>query len=450
MTNNSLTPQAKKVFGFWTATALVVGNMIGSGIFFLPASLAKLGPISIFGWALTSIGALSLAYIFACLTRSFPKAGGPYTHTQHAFGDIMGFLMAWGYWIMAWSSNAAISLAFVSYLSHFVPLLADIPLLGLGVAIGLVWLTTIINCMGIQYGGIVQVITVIVKLTPLILLGLLGWAYINTDYFFPLNMSGGSDLSAINASAALTMWAFIGLEAATVPADNVSNPSKTIARATLFGTGLGACVYIMTSLIIFGLIPTHELAESNAPFVIAATKVLGTYVAPFIGFCVLCSIFGGLNGWILVQGQIPYSLAKENLFPKIFLKTSANGTPVFGLVFSSILITIIMLMNLDSSFVEQFNTIILVGAVMTLIAYIFAALSALKLVRHGKEGAPSPRLAVASFIGILYGIVAIYGAGIEILNVCMAAYALGIPVYLLSKRGAETFLNNDKIEERVG
>lgn len=446
MTNNSPIPSTKKVFGFWTATALVIGNMIGSGIFFLPASLAKLGPISIFGWIVTSVGALSLAYIFALLTRSYPKAGGPYTHTQRAFGDILGFLMAWGYWIMSWTSNAAISLAFVSYLSHFLPILTDHQILGLSLAIALVWFTTIINCMGIQYGGLVQVITVIVKLTPLVLLGLLGWAYVNTDYFFPLNVSGGSSLSAINASAALTMWAFIGLEAATVPADNVRDPSKTISRATLFGTGLGACIYILTSFIIFGLIPTAQLAETNAPFVIAASKVLGDLAGPLIGFCVLCSIFGGLNGWVLVQGQIPYSLARENMFPKIFLKTSANGTPIVGLIFSSILITVMMLMNLDNSFIEQFNTIILLGAVMTLIAYIFAALSALKLLRTNDKNAPSPKLAIAAVIGILYGTIAIYGAGIEILNVCLAAYGLGIPFYLLSRRGQETFMGRAKVE----
>ncbi len=449
MSNCSPNPNTKKVFGFWTATALVVGNMIGSGIFFLPASLAKLGPISILGWVVTSIGALSLAYIFALLTRSFPKAGGPYTHTQHAFGDVLGFMMAWGYWIMAWSSNAAISLAFVSYLSHFIPVIADHQLIGVGLAMGLVWLTTLINCLGIQYGGFVQIITVIVKLAPLLVLGMLGWAYINPDNFFPLNVSGESNLSAINASAALTMWAFIGLEAATVPADNVSNPSRTISRATLFGTGLGALFYIVTSLIIFGLIPSSDLATSNAPFVIAATKVLGEFAGPIIGFCVLCSIFGGLNGWVLVQGQIPYSLAQERLFPRFFLKATPNGTPISGLIFSSILITIILAMNLDSSFVDKFNTIILVGAVMTLIAYIFAALSSLKLLRKGADEGPSTKLVISALIGMVYGILAIYGAGIEILNVCLAAYVLGIPVYLLSRRGHETLLEVEKVESEA-
>jgi APA family basic amino acid/polyamine antiporter len=432
MSNTSPISSTPKVFGFWTATALVIGNMIGSGIFFLPTSLAQFGPISILGWVVTATGAMCLAYVFALLTRSYPKAGGPYTHAQHAFGDIFGFLMAWGYWTMSWSSNAAISMAFVSYLSHFIPMFADNTLLAIGLSIGLVWLTTIINCFGIQYGGFVQVITVIVKISPLFVVGILGWFYIDPSNFFPLNVSGQSNFSAINAAAALTMWAFIGLEAATVPADNVSNPSRTIARATLFGTAVGALLYIVTSLVIFGLIPTDQLAGSNAPFVIAAMKVLGPYAGPIIGLCVLCSIFGGLNGWILVQGQIPYSLAKENMFPKIFLKTSKNGTPVVGLIVSSLLITGIMLMNLQSSFVDKFNTIILVGAVMTLIAYIFAALASLKLLKDNNG------LVAAALIGIAYAFVTIYGAGIEILNVCVVGYALGIPVYMFSKRAQQT------------
>jgi basic amino acid/polyamine antiporter, APA family len=437
-----------KTFGFWTATALVLGNMIGSGVFFLPASLAKLGPISIFGWIITAIGALSLAYVFAVLTRFFPKAGGPYTHTQRAFGDIPGFMMAWGYWIMSWSSNVAIALAFVSYLSHFVPILAENHWYGMSVALGLVWMTTFINCLGIRYGGIVQVITVLVKISPLFIVGVLGLLSINTTHYFPINTSGQSSLSAINAATALTMWAFIGLEAATVPADNVSNPARTIARATLFGTGLGALLYIITTLVLFGLIPTSELANSHAPFVTASTQLLGAYVAPIIGICVLCSIYGGLNGWILVQGQIPYSLAKEGMFPKVFLKTSANGTPIFGLVFSSLLISIVMVLNFNKGFIEQFNTIILVGAVMTLIAYIFASLSAFKLLPDEMPNKKlPPKLVLAALIGISYGLIAIYGAGVKILNVCMVAYALGIPVYLLSKRDCKTYLAST--EEKV-
>jgi APA family basic amino acid/polyamine antiporter len=421
------------VFGFWTATSLVLGNMIGSGIFYLPASLAHVGPISILGWVITAIGAISLAYIFSKLSLHNPQAGGPFSHTRQAFGDQMGFFMAWGYWIMAWSSNAAVSLAFVSYLSHFVPILAESKIASFGMATSLIWLTTLLNCRNLKYGGFVQVLTVIIKISPLIAVALVGWYFIEPQNYVPFNPNFDTPLSAINAAAAITMWAFIGLESATVPAENVENPGKTIARATLFGTLLGALIYIVITAVVFGLIPTTQLATSNAPFVDAASKIFGDWVGPIIGFCVLTSIFGGLNGWILLQGQIPYALAKEGLFPKVFSKLSANGTPVFGLVFTSILMTVLMSMNYSKSLVSQFNNMILIGTIMTLGTYLSSTIASLKLLKHSYIVKLKPSILIAIFLGSAYCIWAILGSGLENLAVCFIAYVCGIPVYIYSR-----------------
>lgn len=422
-----------RIFGFWTATSLVLGNMIGSGIFYLPASLAHVGPISIFGWLITAVGAVSLAYVFSKLSLNNPQAGGPFSHTRQAFGNQMGFFMAWGYWIMAWSSNAAVSLAFVSYLSHFVPLLAESKMASFLMATCLIWFTTFLNCYNLKYGGFVQVLTVIIKISPLIAVACLGWFYIDSQNYVPFNPNFDTPLKAINAAAAITMWAFIGLESATVPAENVTNPGKTISRATLFGTLLGALIYIVITVVIFGLIPAHELAKSNAPFVDAATQIFGSWVAPLIGFCVLVSIFGGLNGWIILQGQIPYALAKEGLFPKAFGKLSDNGTPVFGLVFTSILMTALMSMNYSKSLVNQFNNMILIGTIMTLGTYLSSTIASLKLLKHSFVVKLKPALYLAIVLGACYCVWAILGAGLENISVCFMAYACGIPVYIYSR-----------------
>jgi APA family basic amino acid/polyamine antiporter len=415
-------------FGFWTATALVIGNMIGAGIFFLPASLAAFGPISLASWLITATGALCLAYVFARLSFVFPKSGGPYTHSRSAFGDFVGFMMGWGYWTMTWTSNAAISLTFVSYLHLFLPQIQENSGIEFLVALLILWGTTLINCLGVTIGGIVQVITAVIKVSPLILVGLVGIFYIHPSNYFPLNVSGSSGGDAINAAAALTLWAFIGLEAATVPADSVDNPGKTISRATLFGTTLAAVVYCLITVVLFGVVPASQLAQSKAPFAEAASMIFGPWVVPVIGVCILISVYGGLNGWVLLQGQIPEAMAKEGLFPKLFAKVTKNNTPVFGLIFSSILVSILLIFNMNSCLIEIFKLVVLVGVVMTLIAYLASALSVFSLIKPVSFG-----LKIAVLGGAAYSIWAIIGAGSYVITLCLMGYIAGIPIYWWTK-----------------
>jgi APA family basic amino acid/polyamine antiporter len=212
----------------------VVGNMIGSGIFLLPSALAGYGGISIVGWLITATGAMLLAMVFARLGRAFPRTGGPYAYTRRAFGDFVGFLTAWGYWIASWVGNAAIAIAFVSYLGYFdaFKALNSNRVLAAALAISAVWLLTFVNVMGVRQGGIMQLITTVLKFVPLLGLALLGLFFINVDNFGGFNTSGQSSYGALTAIAALTLWSFIGVESATVPAEDVQNPKRTIPRAT--------------------------------------------------------------------------------------------------------------------------------------------------------------------------------------------------------------------------
>lgn len=436
--SHDITGSPKPLFGFWTATSLVIGNMIGAGIFFLPASLASLGTISIFGWLVTAAGALCLAYVFAKLSLVFPKSGGPYTHSHSAFGDLVGFMMGWGYWTMTWTSNAAISLAFASYLKLFIPALSENNKLTFYAAMGILWLTTLINCIGVRFGGIVQVLTSFVKIMPLIIIALVGIFYIDPGNYLPLNVSSLSNFDAINAAAALTLWAFIGLEAATVPAESVKDPGRTVSRATLFGTGLAAVVYCVVTIVIFGLVPATQLAGAHAPFAEAAIVIFGSWVTPVIGICILISVFGALNGWVMLQGQIPRAMAKEGLFPKYFAVVSGNNTPILGILVSSSLASSLLVWNYEESIIEQFKLIILVGVVMTLIAYLASAFSVLVLFdRKYDSFFPyrylSLKLKLTAFGGSLYALWAIWGAGGLVLTLCGCGYLIGIPVFLLAR-----------------
>ncbi|MES1221384.1 MAG: amino acid permease, partial [Bacteroidota bacterium] len=230
------TTSSKNKLGLWTTTSLVVGNMIGAGIYLMPSTLAAYGGISLLGWLFSATGAFLIAAVFSRLSKLLPGVnGGPYAYTRKGFGDFMGFLVAWGYWISTWTSIAALAVSFVSALSTFFPVLNGNPVAAIVVGLSVVWLLTWVNTLGIVTSGIVQLITTILKLLPLLIIAIGGLFFINFKNFAPFNISGHSSFSAITATAALTLFSFLGIECATIPAGNVDNPTKTVPRATMLG-----------------------------------------------------------------------------------------------------------------------------------------------------------------------------------------------------------------------
>jgi APA family basic amino acid/polyamine antiporter len=414
-------------------TSLVIGNMIGSGVFLLPASLAPYGGISIIAWGITAIGATFLALVFARLSRMVPKAGGPYAYTRRGFGDFAGFLVAWGYWISILATNAAISVAFVSYLTVFWPALAENSLLAVIVALGTIWFLSGVNAMGVRSGGLVQLITTILKLIPLIAIATLGLLYFNVDNFTPFNASGQAPMSAVTATVALTLWAFLGLESATIPADGVVNPERTISRATLIGTFLTAAVYVLGTVAVMGIIARDGLAASTAPFADGASKIWGAWAGYAVGLGAVISCFGALNGWILLQGQIPLASARDNLFPAFFKRVSKNGTPVAGIVFSSVLVTVLMAMNYAKGLVELFTFIILLATLTCLVPYVFSSMALLMIFIKDRDKLSGQRLVGSSVIAVLaflYSAWAIGGSGRDTVYWGFLLLVAGIPVYV--------------------
>ena len=207
-----------RVLGFWAAVSLVMGNMIGSGVFLLPASLATYRGLGMIGWVVSAAGSVMLALVFARLARQLPAAGGPYAYTRHAFGDVPGFLIAWGYWLSVVATLAALAVAFVGYLDPFVPWLVRTPALAASLAVTTVWLLIGVNIIGVQAAGRVQVITTALKILPLALVGFGGLLFFEPSAF-SLPETTSSPLSAqLVATVTLTLWAFLGLECATIPA----------------------------------------------------------------------------------------------------------------------------------------------------------------------------------------------------------------------------------------
>lgn len=418
--------------GLWTGTSLVVGNMIGSGVFLMPAALAAFGGISLIGWLFSAFGAFLLAKIFSNLGTMLPKAnGGPYAFSKAGLGDFGGFLAGWGYLVSTWCTNAALTVAFVGALSTFVPSLALDNTLSIILGLSAIWFLTWINTRSIIASGKMQLITTLLKLIPLILISVAGLFFIDFNNFMPFNSSGMSDFKAITATATLTFFAFQGIECATIPAASMENPEKNIARATLLGTAITTIIYIISSVSLMGLIPAEKLSESVTPFADAATLIFGTGSEYWIGAGVAIAAFGALNGFILVQGQVGDALAKDRLFPPIFSTKNRHGMPAWSLIIGSCIVSIIMLMNYSENLANQFKFLILLSTVTVLVPYLFSAASYFiikaKNSHYSAVWIPSILLASLSF---LYSIWAIAGAGEKSVYWGFLMLMAGIPVYV--------------------
>lgn len=358
--------------GLWTSTSLVVGNMIGAGVFMLPATLAGFGGISLIGWVCSAIGAFLIAKVFAQLSKMMPSAdGGPYAYTQKGLGDFAGFLVAFGYLVSVWCTNAAITVSFISALSTFIPALVTNPVLAIVSGLATIWFLTWVNSLGIITSGVVQLISTILKIVPIILIGVVGLFYIHWQNFLPFNSSGTSNVAAITATTTLTFFAFLGIECATIPSGSVVNSATTVAKATTLGTLTATIVYIVSTVSIMGMIPAAQLKNSVTPFADAAVLIWGHGAQYWVSAGVAIAAFGALNGYILIQGQLPYAIAKDQLVPKIFTQKNKRGVPVLGVVISSVFVSVFMSMNYTKGLVEQFKFLILMTTSTILIPYFF-------------------------------------------------------------------------------
>lgn len=431
MTNKNNT---RRGLGLWMLTALVAGNMVGSGIFLLPASLATIGSISLFSWIITAGGAILLALVFAKLSTMVPKIGGPYAYCREGFGDFIGFQVAYNYWIALWVGNAAIAVAFSGYLSVFFPVVASSPINSCITAIAAVWLMAIINIIGVRQAGFVQLITTILKFLPLFLIATVGLLFVKGHNLIDnFNISGQSNFSAITSAATLTLWSFIGLESATVPANDVENPLRNIPRATILGTLITAVVYVLSTTAVMGVIPAPQLMHSTAPYAEAAKVMFGPWGSMLVAAGAAISCFGALNGWTLLQGQVPLAAARDKLFLQSFKKTTNNGTPVVGLLVSAVLITLLLLLTLNASLVKQFTVIILLATLATLIPYLFTAMAELILFIRNRELYNGKRLLTSSLIAVFAGIYAawtIIGAGETTVFYGALLWFSSIPMYV--------------------
>lgn len=416
---------AQRPLGLWTATALVVGSMIGSGVFLLPASLAPYGASSLLGWGVTLCGAVLLALTFARLVRRWPRTGGPYVFAREGFGDAAGFIVAWSYWVSVWCGTAAIAVAFAGSIGAVWPPLTATPVRAAACALGGLWLCSAINLAGMREAGRMQVVTTVLKLLPLLLFGGVALWFVDASHYTPFNPSGESLPNAVQATVALTLWAFLGLEAATIPAGAIRDAERTVPRATVLGTLLAGLATILACTAVLGLLPADVVKSSQAPMADAARGLWGSAAGIGIALVATVSCLGALNGWVLISAQVPFAAARDGLMPKAFARENANGSPAFGVIASSTLASLLVLSNYSHSLVQLFTFSILLSTAATLLPYVVSTAAWLR--RGERKG----RMVAA--LALLYSLYALLGTGRESLLWGAGLLVAGVPVYALQR-----------------
>lgn len=423
--------QPPKELGFWMCTALVVGNIIGVGIFVLPASLAPYGLNALAGWGITVAGMAMIAHVFARLARDLPEADGPYDYMRRRLGEAPAFLAIWCYWVSLWVTNAALAIGVVGYLQAAVPAAAAVPPVVL--AMSLLWAFVVVNLFGMRVGGEVQVATTLLKLLPMVAIVLLGaWVLLTDPAAYSRHVpTTPVTPEALLAASTVALYAMLGVESATIPAGRVIDPGRTIPRATLAGTFVTAAIYLAVSSVALLLMPQAQLAQSAAPFVDLTNQYAlpggGRALAAFI----VVSGLGALNGWTLLVGELTCTMAQHRVLPRRLQALNRRGAPAVALIVTGLLASAMVLMNYSRSLVQGFTflTSVVTGANLPL--YLLCALALALAPRDGSRSGYGVK--VLGIVGSAYAIFAFVGLGREPFLWAIALGAAGLPLYVLMR-----------------
>lgn len=399
--------------GLLPAILMVAGNMMGSGVFMLPANLAGIGSIAIIGWLITVVGAIALGLVFAKLTEVTTAAGGPYAYARKAFGDYMGYQTNLVYWLANVIGNVGLAVAGLGYLTPFFPALRD-PLVMALAQIAVIWFFTYANILGPRVVGRMQGITTTVALFPIVGVALLGWFWFNPEtYMEGWNVSGESSLTAVGMTLNFTLWAFIGVESASVSTAVVKNPAKNVPIATVVGVLLAAVCYVLSSSAIMGIIPNKELVSSSAPFSQAVSIALGSTAGKIVALCAAVGCLGSLAGWTLLVGQTAQAAAKDGLFAGIFARVNRRGVPSAGLAIVAGIMTLQVLATMSPTASEQFGKIASIAVIMTLLPYIYSSVAIKILGREKMSDREGLFYTIVGLIAAVYSLSAMIGSNSE-------------------------------------
>lgn len=427
----------KREMGLAAATAIVIGNIIGSGIFMAPQSLAAASnpKATMVAWGITAIGSILIALTFARLSSKMSDTGGPIIYTRAAYGDFAAFLISWTYWIGCWVGNAALITACMNYLVYFIPVLGTNKLLAFIVSSAILWIFTLINIKGAKEAGIVGIITTVCKVLPLIIFAIIAAMHFNPHNFGTVSSPEVTGMKSVSSAIAITLWAFVGLEGATVAGGNIKNPEKNIGRSTIIGILFVALIYIVITVLAIGAMDQGSLAKSSAPLADIINNTTGAHWGgTLIAGAAIVSTLGATSGWLLVTAGGAMAAGRDKLFPAVFAKINPKtNTPVNALVISGIAANLMLIMNYIGSLQAAYNFMILLATLAFLPAYSFCAIGEILLLRK-KSGKFNLGIFIKgsffSLLGFIYSIYAIYGTGAEVVMYGFILMLAGMPFYV--------------------
>jgi APA family basic amino acid/polyamine antiporter len=427
-----------------SATGLVVGSIIGTGVFTMPAVLAGAGTSSLIVLGVIALGAMVLAVLFGQLTRRVPNSdGGLYAYARYEFGDFAGYLTGWCYWVQAWAGNAAIVAAWVFYVDALFNITNPSAMTNWGIALIGLWVPATVNLVGVRQMAWFQNLTVVLKFLPLLFVGVVGWFFVSKANFGPFNASGGSLYSAIGIAAGVALFSFIGVEVAAMTAKRVRDPRKNVGRASLLGTGASALLYLLVSAVVMGLVSHHTLVSSTAPFVNAFDTMFthASWAGRLMAGVAVVSGIGALNGWTLVTTEVSRAAADDGLFPQPFAWVDRKNTAWFGIVMAALLPSLLMLWRYTTSTgLTVFTALVDLTVVTVAIPYFFSACAQLTYLvsrRRRVQGWLLTRDLAISAASVLFSLWVTFAAGYAAVYQAMVVVLAGIILYAFLKARRE-------------
>ncbi|MBC6627359.1 arginine-ornithine antiporter [Pseudomonas sp.] len=425
--------------------ALVVGSMIGGGIFSLPqnmASRAEVGAILI-GWAITAIGMLTLAFVFQTLANRKPELdSGVYAYAKAGFGDYMGFSSAWGYWISAWMGNVGYFVLLFSTLGYFFPAFGqgNTPL-AIGCASLLLWAVHFLVMRGIKEAAFINQVTTVAKIVPLLMFIVIAAVAFKADIFTRDiwgmgNPQMGSVVEQVRHMMLVTVFVFIGIEGASVYSARARKRSD-VGRATVIGFVGVLALLVLVNVLSLGIMSQPELAQLQNPSLAGVLEhIVGPWGAVLISIGLAVSLLGALLSWALLCAEILYATAQDKTMPAFLKKENANQVPVNALWLTNVMIQAFLVITLFSA--STYTTLIYLASSMILVPYLWSAAYAVLLSARGETYAGWQRRRMkdllVGLVALGYAIWLLYAGGLKYLLLSALLYAPGVILFALAKR----------------
>ncbi|MEO8683746.1 MAG: arginine-ornithine antiporter [Devosia sp.] len=425
-------------------TALVIGSMVGSGVFSLPQNMAAgAGPLAIIiGWGITAVGMLALVFVYQSLATRKPELdAGPYAYARAGFGEFIGFNSAWGYWISAWIGNVSYAVIVFSALSYFFPAFGEgntwQAIAGASI---LLWLIHALILAGVRQAALVNFFVTVAKVAPIVLfIGVVVVAFKVDVFSLDFTGLGNADLGSITdqvkSTMLVTLWVFIGIEGASVLSARAER-RKDIATATALGFFTCLALYALVSLLSLGILTQPELAALKNPSMAGVLEhVVGPWGAILINLALVVSVVGAFLSWTLLAAEIPHIAARDGSMPKIFGRESENGVPVVSLTVTNLLVQAFLILTFFAQ--STYQALFYIASTAILVPYIFSGAYAAKLALSGEGYKAGEPRNLALFLGALatvYGLWLVYAAGPAYLFMCALLYAPGIVFFAWARR----------------